>query len=250
MANLRLLNVEISDRSMDDVLAVRDGTFLTLHTNMLGKLQTDRAFHDLLPHFDFVTLDSQVLCHAARWILGTPVPHRVSGSDYFPLFCEKYRDDPSVTLFLCGAKPGVAERAAQRINERAGRALVVGTYSPEPGFEQRPEQLQQVRDAINESGATVLLVGLGTPKENHFIVSNRPHLPHVRLFLPLGGTIDYQAGEVRRPPEWVTKAGLEWAYRLVQNPRQRARRYLLEDPPILWHLLRQRLGRYRDPFAA
>jgi N-acetylglucosaminyldiphosphoundecaprenol N-acetyl-beta-D-mannosaminyltransferase len=96
----------------------------------------------------------------------------------------------------------------------------------------------------------VLLVGLGTPKENHFIVSNRPHLPHVRLFLPLGGTIDYQAGEVRRPPEWVTKAGLEWAYRLVQNPRQRARRYLLEDPPILWHLLRQRLGRYRDPFAA
>jgi exopolysaccharide biosynthesis WecB/TagA/CpsF family protein len=246
---VRLLNVEISDQSMDDVLAKRDGTFLTLHTNMLGKLQQDKAFHDLLPHFDFVTCDSQVLCHAAKWILRTPVPHRVSGSDYFARFCERYRDDPSVTIFLCGAMPGVAERAQARLNERAGRRLVVGTYSPPKGFEDDADETARILAAITESGATVLLVGLGTPKENHFIVRHRADLPSVRLFLPLGGTIDYEAGEVKRPPAWVTRVGLEWAYRLVQNPRQRARRYLLEDPPMLWQLLRQRLGRYTDPFG-
>lgn len=246
---MRLLNVEISDHSMDDVLAVREGTFLTLHTNMLGKLQKDRDFHDLLPQFDFVTCDSQVLCHAARWILGTPVPHRVSGSDYFARFCERHRDDPTVTIFLCGAMPGVAERAQARLNARAGREMVVGTYSPPKGFEDDPAETARILRAITDSGATVLLVGLGTPKENHFIVRHRAALSTVRLFLPLGGTIDYEAGEVKRPPAWVTRIGLEWAYRLVQNPRQRARRYLLEDPPILWLLLRQRRGRYTDPFG-
>jgi len=246
---VQLLNVEISDISMTELLEKRSGTFLTLHTNMLGKLQKDRGFYELLPRFDFVTCDSQVLCIAAKWILGTPVPERVSGSDYFGKFCERYRDDPTMTIFLCGAMPGVAEKAAARINARAGRQLVVGTYSPPIGFERDEAEVQRILDAITVSGATALLVGLGTPKENHFIMRHRADLPTVQLFLPLGGTIDYEAGEVKRPPAWVTRAGLEWMYRLLQNPGQRARRYLLEDPPMLAQLVRQRLGRYRDPFA-
>jgi len=245
---VRLLNVEISDISMAEVLEKRAGTFLTLHTNMLGKLQKDRSFYELLPQFDFVTCDSQVLCLAAKWILRMPVPERVSGSDYFSKFCERYRDDETMTVFLCGAMPGVADKAMARINERTGRRLVVGTCSPPVGFEGNAAELQRILDAITSSGATTLLVGLGTPKEDHFIMRHRGELPTVQLFLPLGGTIDYEAGEVKRPPSWVTRAGLEWLYRLAQNPVQRAKRYLVEDPPILALLVRQRLGRYRNPF--
>jgi len=72
---------------------------------------------------------------------------------------------------------------------------------------------------------------------------------YVRTFLPLGGTIDYEARTLERPAPWVTDAGLEWLYRLVKEPRQRWRRYLVHQPPVLYHLARQRLGLYRNPFA-
>ena len=103
-------------------------------------------------------------------------------------------------------------------------------------------------EAVNASGATALLVGLGGGRQEKFIIRYRDRFPHVRLFLPLGGTIDYEAGTFKRPPAWVTEWGLEWLYRLVKEPRQRWHRYLVHEPPVLWHLLRQKLGVYRDPF--
>ena len=103
--------------------------------------------------------------------------------------------------------------------------------------------------AINASGATALLVGLGGGRQEKFLVQYRDRMPGVKLFLPLGGTIDYEAGTFQRPPPWVTTAGLEWLYRLVKEPRQRWRRYVLHQPPVLWRLVAQRLGLYRDPFG-
>jgi UDP-N-acetyl-D-mannosaminuronic acid transferase (WecB/TagA/CpsF family) len=71
----------------------------------------------------------------------------------------------------------------------------------------------------------------------------------VKTFLPLGGTIDYEARTLERPASWVTDSGLEWLYRLVSEPRLRWRRYLLHQPPVLYYLTLQRLGLYRNPFA-
>ena len=104
-------------------------------------------------------------------------------------------------------------------------------------------------DAINESGATSLLVGLGGGRQEKFMVKYRDQMPNVKTFLPLGGTIDYEAGTFRRPPAWVTEFGLEWLYRLVKEPKQRWRRYVLHQPPVLFYLLLQRLGLYRNPFG-
>ncbi len=74
-------------------------------------------------------------------------------------------------------------------------------------------------------------------------------MPGVKLWLPLGGTIDYEAGTLPRPAPWVTNVGLEWAYRLLKQPRARFRRYVIENPPFLWGVLKQKLGFYRDPFG-
>jgi len=103
---------------------------------------------------------------------------------------------------------------------------------------------------INDTRATVLVVGLGAGRQEKFIVRCRDRMPHVKMFLPLGGTIDYEAKTLRRPPSWVTNVGLEWLYRLVREPRQRWRRYLVHQPPVLYLLARQRLGLYRNPFGA
>jgi N-acetylglucosaminyldiphosphoundecaprenol N-acetyl-beta-D-mannosaminyltransferase len=127
---------------------------------------------------------------------------------------------------------------------------VVGTDSPPLDFDRRPAALERMIAAINASRATVLLVALGAGRQEKFIVRYRARLPHVKTFLPLGGTIDYEARTLPRPPPWLTAAGLEWAYRLAREPRRRWRRYLLHQPPVLALLARQRLGRYEDPFAA
>lgn len=246
---IRLLNVDVDDLTMDELVdSFREGLLMTLHVDMIMKLQKDRSFYEILPQFDVVTCDSQILRAASRF-LGTPLRERVSGSDFFPRFYQKHKDDPSVTVFICGGGPGVAEIARERVNERVGREMVVGTDSPPFDYDRRPGEVDRMAERIHASKASVLVIGLGAGRQEKFIVENRARLPHVRSFLPLGGTIDYEAGALRRPPAWVTNWGLEWFYRLAKEPRQRWRRYLVHQPPVLYYLLRQRFGIYRNPFG-
>jgi N-acetylglucosaminyldiphosphoundecaprenol N-acetyl-beta-D-mannosaminyltransferase len=246
---VRLLNVDVDNITMGELLdSFHSGVMLTLHVDMIMKLQKDREFYDLLPKFDVITCDSQILFLAAR-LLGTPVVERVSGSDFFPQFYNKYRNDPSTTIFICGGSPGVAELARGNINAKVGREIIVGTSSPSRNYENKSEEIEQLIAQINESKATVLLVGLGAGRQEKFILKYRDRLPSVRLFLPLGGTIDYEAGSLARPSAWITNSGLEWLYRVLREPRQRWRRYFLHQPPVLYYLVRQKLGAYRNPFG-
>jgi exopolysaccharide biosynthesis WecB/TagA/CpsF family protein len=143
----------------------------------------------------------------------------------------------------------VAEVARQRVNEKVGREMIVGTDSPPFDYDRRPGEVDRMAEKIHASKASVLVIGLGAGRQEKFIVENRARLPHVKTFLPLGGTIDYEAGALKRPPAWVTNVGLEWFYRLAKEPKQRWRRYLVHQPPVLYHLVRQRFGLYRDPFG-
>ena len=248
-SRVRLLNVEIDNISMDELVnTFQKGLLLTLHVDMIMKLQKDREFYEMLPHFDVVTCDSQILFFAARW-LGTPFKERVSGSDFFPRFYTKYKNDPSITVFICGGAPGVAELARKKINENVGREMVVATDSPPSDYESRPGEIERMIARINESKASVLLIGLGAGRQEKFIVKYLDHLPHVKIYLPLGGTIDYEAESLKRPPAWITNAGVEWLYRVLREPRQRWRRYFIHQPPFLYLLLKQKLGLYKNPFT-
>jgi N-acetylglucosaminyldiphosphoundecaprenol N-acetyl-beta-D-mannosaminyltransferase len=246
---VRLLNVDVDDITMDELVRdFREGMLLTLHVDMIMKLQKDPEFYRMLPQFDIITCDSQILYFASK-LLGTPLRERVSGSDYFPRFYMHHKDDPSMTVFICGGAPGVAQIAQERINQKVGRRMIVGTYSPPFSFDKDPAEIERMITAINESQATTLVVGLGAGRQEKFMVKYRSRFSHVRTFLPLGGTIDYESETLPRPAPWITDWGLEWLYRLLREPKQRWHRYLVHEPPVLPLLLRQRLGLYRDPFA-
>lgn len=246
---IRLLNVDVDNITMDELVdSFKEGLLLTLHVDMIMKLQKDREFYELLPEFDLVTCDSQILVAAAR-ILGTPFKERVSGSDFFPRFYMKHKDDPGVTIFICGGGPGIAEIAQKNINAKVGREMIVGTDSPPFDYDRKPGEIDRIVGKINDSKASVLLVGLGAGRQEKFIIRNRDRLPHVRTYLPLGGTIDYEAETLERPAAWITNGGFEWLYRLLSEPRQRWRRYLVHQPGVLYHLTMQRMGMYRNPFA-
>ena len=244
---VKILNAYVHDISMDELIETFDrGMLLTLHVDMLMKLQKDKDFHDILDEFDIITCDSQILYFATKF-LGTPVQERVSGSDFFPRYYMRHKDNEDVRIFLCGGQEGIAEIAREKINAKVGREIVVGTYAPPFDFDRNPAETDKIVDAVNASGATVLLVGLGGGRQEKFIVANRHRFENIHTYLPLGGTIDYEAETFVRPPAWVTDGGFEWLYRLVKEPRQRWHRYVVHEPPALYHLLRQRLGLYRDP---
>jgi len=244
-----MLNAYVHDVTMDELVEnFREGALLTLHVDMIMKLQKDRAFRAVIDQFDVITCDSQIMYFATRF-LGTPVRERVSGSDYFPKFYTRHADDPSVTVFLMGGRPGIAERAQKNINARVGREMVVGTDAPAFDFETKPGETDRMIEAVNASGASVCLVGLGGGRQEKFIAKYRHRMPGVRLWLPLGGTIDYESGTFARPPKWITEWGLEWLYRLLREPRARFHRYVIHEPPFLWAVLKQKLGLYRDPFG-
>ena len=244
-----LLNAYVHDVTMDDVVrGFHEGVMLTLHVDMIMKLQQDRDFYEIIDKFDVITCDSQIMYFATKF-LGTPVQERVSGSDYFPKFYMYHKDNPEVTVFLIGGKPGIAAQAAAKINAKVGREMVVGTDAPAFDFETKPGEIDRMIDAVNASAATVCLAGLGGGRQEKFIMKYRDRMPGVRLWLPLGGTIDYESGAFARPPSWITQWGFEWLYRLLKEPKQRWHRYIVHEPPFLWAVLKQKLGLYRDPFA-
>ena len=247
---IQLLNIAVDNITIDELLhTFNKGMLMTLHVDMIMKLQKDREFYSILPAFDVITCDSHILYQASK-LLGTPLKERVSGSDFFPLYYDYHKDNLDVTVFLCGGASGIAEIAQKKINQKVGREMIVGTYSPPFDFDQNPEELKKMVELINQSNATVLLVGLGAGRQEKFLVKYRDQLKNVHTFLPLGGTIDYEAETLKRPPSYIVNNGLEWLYRLIKEPKQRWHRYLVHQPPVLWLLLKQKLGLYKNPFSS
>jgi exopolysaccharide biosynthesis WecB/TagA/CpsF family protein len=147
---------------------------------------------------------------------------------------------------LLGARPGIAERARQRINGAAGREIVVGAHGPSMNFVNDEAESADAIGMINRSGATCLIVGLGAPKQEVWIVKHRQLMPNVKVYMGVGATIDYEADAVKRAPRWMTQNGLEWVYRMATEPRRYWRRYA-RQMEFLWLILLDRLGLYRPP---
>ena len=208
---INILNVAIDNIGMNELLSrLRNGgVVFTPNIDHLVKLQKDQKFFEVYSQADYRVCDSQLLLLAARF-LGTPLKEKVSGSDLFPAYCKFYAKDDSVKVFLLGGKEGAAQTAQQKINQQAGRQMIVETYCPPMGFEHDPEECAKIIQIINESGANVLAVGVGAPKQEKWIAQHKDELSNeVKTFLAIGATIDFEAGITNRAPNWISQAGLE-----------------------------------------
>jgi len=246
-----LLNVWADDLSMDDLLqqmADGGGVVFTVNPDHLYHLQYNPEFVRAYRSADIITVDSHYVRLALR-LLGRPVVNRLPGSDIVPAFCARHGANPEVRIFLLGARPGVAQKAAASMNAKAARELVVGAHGPSMDFVNDPAEIDAVIDMIVASGANVLLVGLGAPKQEIWIASVRHRLPTVRVMMGIGATIDYEAGAIKRAPVWLRRLGLEWSYRVFTEPGRYLMRYVRSSRFVWWMAL-DRLGRYKDPFDA
>jgi exopolysaccharide biosynthesis WecB/TagA/CpsF family protein len=143
-----------------------------------------------------------------------------------------------------GAEDGVAHQAQVKINQKVGRQMIVDVYSPPFGFEKDEQECQAIIQRIKDSGATVLAVGLGAPKQEKWIAQYREQLPTIKIFLAIGATIDFEAGYKPRSPKWMSEVGLEWLYRLLSEPRRLWKRYLVDSLPFFWLILKQKFEQH------
>ena len=248
MNKTRILNLDLLNIPMNEFLDVmKEGVLVTPNVDIIAQAQHDRELYEVLDNSEYQVCDSRVIALAYRLLFFKKL-HVIPGSSFFSHFYMYHKDNNDIRIFLLGALGDIAERAREQINSRTGREIVVDALSPSMGFVNKEEENEEILKRIDESGATVLLIGAGCPRDQQWIKKYSHRLSNVKLFMALGATIDFEAGAKKRAPAWMQKLCIEWLYRLLQEPGRLAKRYLIKDPPFFWKLFKQRLGIYKNPF--
>jgi N-acetylglucosaminyldiphosphoundecaprenol N-acetyl-beta-D-mannosaminyltransferase len=191
------------------------------------------GFRNIINTADLVVPDGMPLLWGSR-LLGDPLPERVTGVDLL-VACAGLAAAKGYRIFLLGAGPGVAEEAACVLRTRHPGVRVVGTYAP-PMRPLTPGDDDTMVRVIQEMQPDLLFVAFGAPKQDQWI---RAHLDRlaVPVCMGVGGAFDLLAGRVKRAPVWMQHAGLEWLYRITQEPRRLWPRYVVHDLPCFVHLM-------------
>ena len=248
MLQTQFLNINIQNISQRQLLQLlRKGVLITPNVDHLVKLQKDKEFYEVYQQAEWVVCDSKILYILSK-LLKKPLPEAIPGSSFFTAFYEYHKDDPNCKIFLLGAAEGIAAKAMERINQKVGRNIVVGAHSPSYGFEKKPEESEELIRIVNESGANVVLVGVGAPKQEKWIMKYRNRMPKVDIFMGLGATIDFEAGTLKRAPKFWQKVGMEWLYRCIKEPKRLFKRYFIDDMKFFYYFTLQLLGLYKNPF--
>lgn len=246
---IQFLNTRILLITQDELLKqLSEGVLITPNLDHLVKLQKDKKFYELYQKAEWVVCDSKILYLASK-LLKSPLPEAIPGSSFFTAFYEYHKDNPNCKIFLLGAMDGVAQKAMEKINEKVGRNIIVGAYSPSFGFEKKEEENEFIYKTINDSGANVVLVGVGCPKQEKWIFAHKDNMPKVDIWMALGATIDFEAGNIKRAPKIYQKLALEWFYRFLKEPKRMFKRYFIDDMKFFWYFGKQLLGIYRNPFG-
>ena len=195
---------------------------VTPNADQVVNLEDDAALRAAYSRADLVVPDGMPIVWASR-LLGAPLKERVTGSDMMPKLCE-IAARRGLKVFMLGGMPGVADRAAANLIKAYPGLRVTGTLCPPLGFEKDDAQNAAIVEAIRRSDADLIFVCLGSPKQEVWIDKHLSHFDK-GVFLGVGAAIDFCAGTVQRAPQWMRRSGLEWAYRLSQEPRRLIGRY-------------------------
>jgi N-acetylglucosaminyldiphosphoundecaprenol N-acetyl-beta-D-mannosaminyltransferase len=212
------------------------GAVFTPNVDHVVKAESDVDFRLAYSRASLCLADGVPILWAAR-LLGSPLPEKVSGSDLvLPL--ARLAAERRWRVYLLGGSPGVAAEAGVKLSRELG-VDVVGTDSPLVHEDGTTDQAEQALRRLAATKPHLVLVALGAPKQERFIDRYRDRL-RPAVAMGVGGSLDFMVGRVRRAPAWMSRAGLEWLFRLGQEPRRMWRRYLIEDPRFVAIVARTR----------
>ena len=197
--------------------------YINLHGLVLA--WKNPGFKEILNRADWVLCDGEAGRYASK-AYGYKPPEKIALTRWIwdlAAFCseKQYR------LFLLGAQPGVADEAARCLKEKHPALLIAGTQHGY--FKQEGPENERLIQTINESKADILMVGLGMPRQEEWLMRNKAQL-NPRVAIACGGALDYAAGDLGEAPQWMIAARIEWVFRIWEEPVRLAERYLTEIP--------------------
>ncbi len=173
-------------------------------------------------------------------ILGYYIPQRITYADWIWQLAA-FAEPREFTFYFLGARPGLAQKAAENLQRQCPSLKVVGARDGYFDKKTSSPENQAVIAEINACRPNILLLGMGMPLQEKWLMENWDHLD-VNIALTGGAVFDYVSGELQRAPKWMTDNGMEWLGRLLIEPKRLWKRYLVGNPHFLWRVVQQRLG--------
>jgi N-acetylglucosaminyldiphosphoundecaprenol N-acetyl-beta-D-mannosaminyltransferase len=245
---INLLDVTFSNISMmEAVQRIKEAAQCTeknqsiffVNPDCLNTSCTDNEYLKLLQQADYVYPDGIGIAIACK-ILGTPLKENINGTDMLPFLSEMAAQN-GLSFFLLGGKPGVAETMAANMTQKFN-ATIAGCHH---GYFDHDHESEQITEKINNSGAAIVLVAFGAPLQEKWISEHQKDL-NAGVALGVGGLFDFYSGNTKRAPRWLREIGLEWVYRILQEPGRMWKRYVIGNPLFLTRVLFWKIRKHRQ----
>jgi N-acetylglucosaminyldiphosphoundecaprenol N-acetyl-beta-D-mannosaminyltransferase len=213
MGKADIFGVKFDDLTMDEALEEIKGFVVLLYSEFIIRAQKDQEFKNILNSADFCLCEGKGLYLIAKF-MGKSLKSNINGVELIYNFVKNSKFQiPNSKFFLYGGREDVVKKVADKLGE------------PVIGFEHGYQDEKRIIDKINLVKPDVLLVGLGSPKQEKFIHENLKNMPSLKLAIGVGGAFDFISGRVRRAPRFMQKTGLEWLWRLILEPKRVKRIY-------------------------
>lgn len=237
--SITMMGCRIDNLSMEETLGcieefIRSGKphqHVVVNVDKLVKASRDEQLRRIINACALVNVDGMPVVWASR-LLGKPLRERVAGIDLFEALMRR-SSERGWRVFLLGARAEVVAGVADTYRRRYPALAIAGWRD---GYWQGEAEEALVAGQVRASGADLLFVAIGSPKKEQFL-GRWQETMRIPFAMGVGGSFDVATGRVRRAPRWMQRAGLEWFYRFLQEPRRMFRRYFIEDMAFIWLLI-------------
>jgi len=243
---IKILGTEIDNLSMSETLKYIEKHIdrhqpihhVVVNAGKIVAMQSDSQLKNDVNSADLINADGQAVVWAAKF-LGKTLKERVAGIDLMENLVElaaqkKYK------IFFFGAQEDIVKKVVSKYSSTYGQEIIGGYRN---GYFKKEDE-ENIARQIAQSGANILFVAISSPTKENFLNSHKQILNQVSFIMGVGGSFDVIAGKVKRAPIWMQKAGLEWFYRFLQEPRRMWKRYLVGNTKFIWLVLKERLKKH------
>ena len=242
MEIIKMLNTRIHNLSMDETLSLIDKAIqnneqihhVVVNAGKIVAMQSDENLRKDVNSADLINADGQAVVWASKF-LGKPLKERVAGIDLMQNLV-KLAAEKGYKIFFFGAKEDIVKKVVDIYAKKYGKEIIAGYRN---GYFSKSDEPQIARK-IGESGAQILFVAISSPTKERFLNAYKNQLKNVNFIMGVGGSFDVVAGKVKRAPVWMQKAGLEWFYRLIQEPKRMWKRYLVGNTKFIGLVLKEK----------
>lgn len=239
---ISLMNTSIDNLSMEETIdkveqaihSKKQLHHVVVNAGKLVAMKTDLDLRKSVNESDIINADGQAVVWASKF-LGKPLKERVAGIDLMEKLVE-LAHAKSYRIYFLGATQSVIETLVEKYSKVYSSNIIAGYRN---GYFLPEEQLAIAKE-IGESGAQMLFVAISSPTKENFLFNHKDALSNVSLIMGVGGSFDVVAGKVKRAPLWMQKSGLEWLYRLLQEPKRMWKRYLVGNTKFILLMLSEK----------